>query len=262
MPEIKNMTGQPAEAIQGAMASSVQALDSRFYPQYGNYWDAQIFRDIILRHIGKDSMVLDLGTGSGFLKQMNFRGTAGKVCGLDPGPPVLANPHLDEAKVGYGESIPWPKQTFDVVFACNVLEHLSDPEAVFKEIFRVLKPGGTFLVKTPNRFHYVTLIAQVTPTSFHKFFNRLRGRNEAHTFKTYYRANSKNAIARLAKKCGFELKDLRRIEGRPEYLRISVPSYYFGTAWERIVNRFEFLSAMRVLIVAVLQKPKLSADEE
>jgi len=74
--------------------------------------------------------------------------------------------------------------------------------------------------------------------------------------------NSKNAIARLAQKCGFELKDLRHIEGRPEYLRISVPSYYFGRAWERIVNRFEFLSSMRVLIVAVLQKPKLSADEE
>ena len=49
---------------------------------------------------------------------------------------------------------------------------------------------------------------------------------------------------------------------RPEYLRISVPSYYFGMVWERIVNRFEFLSSMRVLIVAVLQKPKLSADEE
>ena len=241
--------------LEHTMRNSVHVLDSRFYPQYADHWDARIFREVILRHIDKNSFVLDLGAGSGFLEQMNFRGTVGKVCGLDPGPSVLANPHLDEAKVGSGEAIPWPERTFDVVFACNVLEHLSNPEAVFSEVFRVLKPGGTFLAKTPNRFHYVTLIAQLTPTSFHKFFNQLRGRNPEHTFTTHYRANSRNVIARLAKKWGFEVRELLRIEGRPEYLRFSAPSYYFGIAWERLVNRFGFLSGIRVLIVAVLQKP-------
>ncbi len=240
------------------MMNRVHVLDSRFYPHYADHWDDKIFREVILKHIRKDSFILDLGAGSGFVEQMNFRSAAGKVCGLDPGPSVLRNPHLDEAKVGSGEAIPWPEQTFDVVFADNVLEHLSDPEAVLREVLRVLKPGGSFLAKTPNRFHYVTLIAQLTPTSFHEFFNRLRGRNEVHTFKTHYRANSRNAIARLAKKCGFQVRDLLRIEGRPEYLRFSVPSYYFGVAWERVVNRFEFLSGIRVLIVAVLQKPSSS----
>jgi SAM-dependent methyltransferase len=237
-----------------AMMNSVHALDSRFYPHYADHWDHRVFREVILRHIRKDSFVLDLGAGSGSAEQMNFRGTVGKVYGLDPGPSVLGNPHLDEAKVGSGESIPWPEETFDAVFAHNVLEHLSDPEAVFKEVLRVLKPGGSFLAKTPNRFHYVTLIAQLTPTSFHKSFNQLRGRDKVHTFKTYYRVNSRNAIVKLAKKCGFELRELVRIEGRPEYLRFSVPTYYFGMAWERVVNRFEFLSPIRVLIVAVLQK--------
>jgi SAM-dependent methyltransferase len=240
------------------MTDSIQALDSRFYPRHADHWDDRMFREVILRHVHKDSFVLDLGAGSGYVEQMNFRGAVGRVCGLDPSPFVLANPHLDEAKIGFGEAVPWPEGTFDAVFADNVLEHLPDPEPVFREVFRVLKPGGCFLVKTPNRFHYVTMIAQLVPTSFHKFFNRLRGRNEAHTFKTYYGVNSRNAIAKLAKKCGFELNVLQRIEGRPEYLRFSVPSYYVGVAWERLVNRFEFLSAARVLIVAVLQKPGLN----
>lgn len=260
MPEVNSIKrGLPAKDMEGFMINRIHALDSRFYPQHSNYWDAQIFREAILNHIGKDSLVLDLGAGSGFLEQMNFRGAAWRICGLDPSASVLGNPHLDEAKVGSGESIPWPDETFDVVFACNVLEHLSNPEAVFSEIFRVLKPGGVFLAKTPNRFHYVTMIAQVTPTSFHKFFNRLRGRSEEHTFKTYYRVNSRGTIGRLAKRCGFAVRDLRSIEGRPEYLRISVPSYYFGIAWERVVNRFDFLSGIRVLIVAVLQKRREGA---
>jgi SAM-dependent methyltransferase len=234
----------------------VHDLDARFYPNYADHWDDQIFREVLLRHIRKDSLVLDLGAGSGILKEMNFRGAAGRVCGLDPGTSVLTNSHLDEAKVGYGESIPWPEQTFDVVFANNVLEHLSDPEAVFREVLRVLKAGGFFLAKTPNRFHYVTAVAQLTPTSFHKYLNRrLSGRNHAHTFKTYYRVNSGSAIAGLAKKCGFRVTCLERIEGRPEYLRFSVLTYYFGMAWERVVNRFDFLSAIRVEIITALQKP-------
>ncbi|HTP69599.1 MAG TPA: class I SAM-dependent methyltransferase [Dongiaceae bacterium] len=234
---------------------AVLALDSRYYPSYARYWDHRVFRELILKHIEKNSIVLDLGAGSGFAEDMHFRGVAAHICGLDPEHSVLLNPHLDEAKIGSGEHIPWADESFDVVFAHNVLEHLSAPEAVLREVWRVLKPGGCFLVKTPNRFHYVTLIAQLTPTSFHKYFNRLRGRDEVHTFKTHYRLNSKKAIARLAKKCQFELEDLRRIEGRPEYLRFSVPSYYFGLAWERLVNRYKFLEPFRVLIIAVLRKP-------
>src|SRR5690348_2447980 len=243
------------------MRTNIEELDSRFYPQFADRWDNRIFREVILNHICPDALVLDLGAGCGFVEFMNFRGVAAKVCGLDPEETVLKNPHLDEAKVGLGEGIPWPEQTFDIVFADSVLEHLANPEAVFREVRRVLKPGGFFLIKTPNRFHYVTLIAQITPTSFHKFVNRLRGRDDAHTFKTYYRANSKRAITRRAGRCGFEVKSFLRIEGRPEYLRFSMPSYYLGIFWERLVNRFDLLSSFRVLILAVLQKAPVPARE-
>jgi SAM-dependent methyltransferase len=238
--------------------NSILAIDSRYYPQYSECWDDQLFRDVLLKHFAAASIILDLGAGSGYAKLMNCRGIVARVCGLDPDPGVLHNPYLDEAKVGCGERIPWPDGHFDVVFAHNVLEHLADPSTVFCEVLRVLKPGGVFLVKTPNRFHYVTLLAQLTPVSFHKFFNRLRGRDEEHTFRTHYSANSRTAVARLANRCGFQVKDLLLIEGRPEYLRFSAASYYFGLAWERLVNRFDFFSSMRVLIVAVLQKPPLT----
>lgn len=45
---------------------------------------------------------------------------------------------------GTAESIPYEDNSFDVVHASNVIEHVLDVEKAFEEIFRVLKPGGVF----------------------------------------------------------------------------------------------------------------------
>ena len=44
------------------------------------------------------------------------------------------------------------------------------------------------------------------------------------------------------------------VEGRPEYLRISAPSYLIGWLYERLVNRVPALARLRVLLVTTLQK--------
>ena len=124
---------------------------------------------------------------------------------------------------------------------------------------RVLKPGGRFLVKTPNKRHYVPLIARLTPLRFHRFFNRLRGREVEDTFPTRYRANSARDFERLAESAGLQLKDVSLIEGRPEYLRISALTYLFGIAYERLVNRFAGLRGFRVLLIGEFQKPGAEA---
>ena len=238
-----------------AMKMSVEKLDLRFYKDYLDHWDDWLFRDVILSKVRTSDCILDIGAGIGFVEQMRFRGSVAKVCGLDPEVSVLNNPHLDEAKVGLGEKIPWPEESFDLVFADNVLEHLPDPDAVFREVYRVLKPCGYFLVKTPNRHHYVTLIARMTPTSIHKLLNRLRGRDDSHTFKTHYRVNSKAKIMLFARRNGLIIRELRQIEGRPEYLRFSVVSYIMGMLYERTVNKFSALSPFRILLVGVMKKP-------
>lgn len=159
-------------------------IDARFYPQQADNWDDELLRQEILELLRPDSRVLDLGAGAGRLRQMDFSGRAARVCGIDLDAAVLDNPHLDEARVAPAEEIPYDDGTFDLVFANNVLEHLRDPLSVFRAVSRVLAPGGTFLFKTPNRGHYVPLVARWTPHRFHLWFNRLRGRAEADTFPT------------------------------------------------------------------------------
>ena len=84
------------------------------------------------------------------------------------------------------ESCETARATFDRVFADNVLEHLPDRLTVFREIARVLKPGGVFLFKTPNKTHDMPTLARLTPHRFHPFVNRIRGRAETDAFPTRY----------------------------------------------------------------------------
>ena len=239
------------------MTSLVAWIDQTCYPRFQRNWDDQLFRERILAYLRPDVAVLDLGAGAGIVEQMNFRGLAKSVCGVDLDPRVVSNPMLDEGRVAGADGIPYEDDRFDVVFSDNVLEHLDEPLAVFREVARVLKPGGVFLFKTPNKWHYMPTIARLTPHGFHQYVNRLRGRAEIDTFPTRYRANCLGDLVRLAADAGLVIEQVDRIEGRPEYLRMTWLTYVVGLVYERLVNSAALFAPLRILLVGTLRKPTI-----
>lgn len=236
------------------MGSWIQWIDKNWYSAFANNWDDSLFRERILAQIKPDYVILDLGAGAGIVAQMNFKGLAKRVCGVDLDPRVVDNPMLDDGKVSDAGGIPYGDSLFDVVFSDNVFEHLDNPLAVYKEVARVLKPGGVLLFKTPNKRHYMPTIARMTPHWFHQFINRLRGRAEVDTFPTRYLTNTKGDVARLAAEAGLSVESVELIEGRPEYLRMTWPTYLVGAIYERIVNSTTLLAPFRILLVGTLRK--------
>ena len=236
--------------------AAVRWMDAHLYPDVLSRWDDQLLREQVLAVLRPEHELLDLGAGAGIVAETDFRGHARRVCGVDPDPRVVANPHLDEGRVGLGESIPWPDGSFDVVFADNVLEHLEHPARVFREVARVLRPGGAFVVKTPNLIHYMPTVARLTPLAFHRFVNRLRGRASIDTFPTRYRVNTVRALRRVATESGLELVSARRHERRPEYLRFNGLTYLAGWLYERAVNSTPAMETFRIVLVAVLRRPE------
>lgn len=230
-------------------------LDSGRYRLFESRWDDRLLRERVIPELGPDKDLLDLGAGAGIVPEMNFKELAGRVCGVDPDERVASNPYLHEGRKGFGEAIPYPDASFDVVASDNVLEHLDDPVAVFREVARVLRPGGIFLAKTPNRWHYVAIGASLTPHSFHRKFNQARGRAAVDTFPTRYRANSRRQLERIARQAGLELVRVEFFEGRPEYLRRWGIAYLMGAAYETIVNATSLLEPFRVVLIARLRKP-------
>jgi ubiquinone/menaquinone biosynthesis C-methylase UbiE len=179
---------------------------------------------------------------------------AKKVIGVDPDPRVMENPLIDQGYEGLADHMPFfEDNTFDMVFCDNVLEHVEHPENFYKEISRVLKPGGLFISKTPNKYYYVALIAAVTPESFHKYVNKKRGRNESDTFPTFYRANTPKDQLKWAAQVGMSRVETKAYEGRPEYLRIFFLTYVAGLIFERVVNALN-LNGLKAIIVSVYKK--------
>jgi SAM-dependent methyltransferase len=97
--------------------------------------------------------VLDLGSGGGldcFLAAQKV-GPTGKAVGLDMTPDMLDLARRNARKVGLSnvefhrgemESMPFPGDVFDVIISNCVINLSPDKDAVFRESFRVLKPGG------------------------------------------------------------------------------------------------------------------------
>src|SRR5437764_666824 len=74
------------------------------------------------------------------------------------------------------------------------------------------------------------------------------------TFPTFYRLNSPARIRAAAARCGLETVAVELVEGRPEYLRLTAPSYILGLAYERAVNLSPLLARFRVLMIVTLRK--------
>lgn len=99
----------------------------------------------------KNGVVLDIGCGNGrFLHGMQQLGWQTKGVEFNAGAvEVCKKSSLD---VFHGDlfSANFSDASFDVVNLSHVIEHVPDPNALFIEVARILKPNGLFIVKTPN----------------------------------------------------------------------------------------------------------------
>lgn len=95
----------------------------------------------------ENAQVLDICCGSGVVGNA-FRGKVGHITGLDLTPEMiaLAKTRLDEVIQGDVYDMPFENNRFDLVTNREVLHLLPRPELPVAQVFRVLKPGGQFIV--------------------------------------------------------------------------------------------------------------------
>jgi SAM-dependent methyltransferase len=214
------------------------------------------FLEAIERLVRPADRLLDAGCGSGRLFAYDLRGRAGLIVGVDTSPDVAHNPNVDAPLRASLTALPFADETFDLIICKHVLEHLEEPESAFRELARVLRPHGQLLILTPNRFHYVPLLASLLPPSVQRLIASGRSLLPGEVHPTVYRANTPRRLRELARQAGLRVAELRLFETPPVYLAFHPLAFALGVAYERLVNRFEALAPLRVNLLAVLRKPQ------
>ncbi|MCA9386456.1 class I SAM-dependent methyltransferase [Candidatus Dojkabacteria bacterium] len=120
--------------------------------------------DLIVKQVDlKDKKILDQGCGEGvWMNQFSKFTSPNNVYGSDIDPESKVNYELqitnstdfvpiENYRICPAEELDFKDNFFDIVFSNEVLEHVNDDKKSVEEVSRVLKPGGYYIVFTPNR---------------------------------------------------------------------------------------------------------------
>ena len=149
-----------------------------FYNEFSNKWEGEINKKETLKRLDvvfgkllqginlRGLEFLEVGCGLGYFSKKAFT-LGARVTGIDVGENLI---NKSKQKVPQGKffvasisNLPFKDETFDMVLCTEVIEHVENQNKGFKEIYRVLKTDGLFVITTPNKifktlFDFLSLV--------------------------------------------------------------------------------------------------------
>lgn len=116
--------------------------------------DWELRRDFLLSHVKPDDRALDLGAGAGdftaVLAEAGAEAVGAEVAEAAISRAESRYPGLDFRLVPIEGPLPFSDNSFDLVWASEVIEHVADTARWLSEVRRVLVPAGRLLLSTPS----------------------------------------------------------------------------------------------------------------
>ena len=208
--------------------------------------------------VNHDSYVLDYGAGRGgfiedkcdYRRELRLlKGKVKHIIGCDVDEAIFLNKTVDETILMKNQTVPVPDYSFDLINSDYVLEHIDNPKFFSSEINRLLKPGGWFCARTPHKYCYISLFAELFKNNLHakilKFVQP--NRQIIDIFPTKYKLNTRKALSKYFP----NYKD-------KTFIYRCEPSYYFNNKYvyklEEMLSRIAFKQLVGNLFI-FLQKP-------
>lgn len=146
-----------------------------------------------------DARIIDVGCGDGFHLRLlrEFGKKSWQLEGVDISNQAVEAAEKSGLKVHHGsvEKIGLPKDTYDLAFMIQTIEHVEKPDAVLSAVREILKPNGRVVIVTDN-----------TDSIDFKFFKKSYW--GGYHFPRHWNLFNRKSLTKLAKKTGFEVADL------------------------------------------------------
>jgi ubiquinone/menaquinone biosynthesis C-methylase UbiE len=224
-------------------------------------YSQDLYEEVLKRYVRPDMEWIDLGCGHQVLPAWRAKEEKGLVAsckyivGLDYNFDALKNhPNISRKVRGDMTRLPFRANSFDLVTANMVVEHLDNPDVQFLEVSRVLRPGGIFIFHTPSAYGYPIMLARFVPRGPKLTLVRLLdGRKAEDVYPAFYRANTRRRIEELSRLTGLEVSELRMLVTDATF-NVLPPIAAVELAWIRLLMT-ETFKPLRTNVIAVLTKP-------
>lgn len=234
------------------MTAFAQRLKDRYFPGEHPY---RLFEHEVEALLRSEHTLLDAGCGRSAPILAKFRGRARRLIGIDLVDFEAASNDLELYRCDIG-AMPIESGCVDVAMARSVMEHVTDPARVYREMHRVLRPGGHFIFLTANLWDYASIIAKLIPNRFHPWIvSKTEGRDEHDVFPIAYRTNTRRAVEKWARQAGFEIVSFRYLGQYPSYFMFNGALFLLATGYEKLIAKARMLNFLQGWVFVMLRKP-------
>jgi len=169
---------------------------------------AELIASILSKEIQKSTVIVDVGTGTGLIRQFLSAKFEKRILGVENQIEIVQV--KEDMLISDALQMPLRTNTVDLVLLNNVVEHIFNKTRLFREVWRVLKPGGFVYLTTGSPFqlmeaHYKLPFLSWLPKPLADVYVRWtrRGKSYQHVKFVSYRR-----LLRLAKHNGFSVSDI------------------------------------------------------
>ncbi len=193
----------------------------------------RVYFERIVKTLNKQDCWLDIGCGRQLVPWWlpgnselvsELRDRARWLVGVDPDLEALRDNQACHLRLKADTSaLPFADGSFDLVTSNMVFEHVENPEAILREIRRILREGGRLIVLTPNWLDIVTIAARAVPNSLHPaFVSKIEARGKEDVYPTHFRFNRRSSVEKMLLDARFGYRRIDLLDQPDTYPHVPV----------------------------------------
>jgi 2-polyprenyl-3-methyl-5-hydroxy-6-metoxy-1,4-benzoquinol methylase len=204
----------------------------------------------VVRLVGKDKRVLEIGCGPGSITRILAENNACKVTGveLDPQAIKMVTPYCVKVIQADLNSSEWPRllddsEKFDVVVAADVLEHLYDPWSSLQRMVTLINDNGYIVISLPHIGHAAVLSCLINGDFEYRDWGLLD--------RTHIRFFGLKNIENLFAQAGLKIIEARYVTKLPEETEFAATWAKISSSEQKVLMNSKYAQIYQVVVKAV-----------